>query len=55
MGCVMLYAINDFQYKKGNLQVWDCALGSPPLFVLCGEWYSSHRGCFVPFLHCMYN
>lgn len=54
-GCVMLYATNDFQYQKGNLQVWDRALGSPPLLVLFGEWCSSHRGCFVPFLHLMYN
>lgn len=51
----MLYAINDFQYQKGDLQVWDCALESPSLSVLFGEWSSSHRGCFVTFLHYLYN
>lgn len=51
----MLYAIHDFQYQKGNLQVWHCSLGSPPLLVLFGEWCSSHSGCFAPFLHCMHN
>lgn len=51
----MLYAIHDLQYQKGNLQVWDCSLGSPPLLVLFGEWCSSHSGCFAPFLHCMHN
>lgn len=51
----MLYATDGFQYQKGNLQVWHCALGSPPLLVFFGEWCFHHKGCFVPFLHLMYN